>query len=749
MSTQLNVVGKYMGPRLDGAAKIAGQFKFGDDFSLPGQAYMKMLKSPYPHAKITAVDASEALAMKGVLGVITPEDVKDNPYRLAGTTMMILPYDKVRYAGEEVCAVAAEDPHVAEEALSKINVTYDPLPFVLDPEEAMKAGAPEIHTGGNLVRGGPSATFTFGDTAAGMAQADKVIEGRYETVFNQHSNIEPWAGLVNWDTGSGRLDIYTDSQYMHGVRNGTATALGIPISRVAVYNNGGSGGFGDKTGTHRWFILAALLSKKVGRPIKFRLTKEENLLQGIHRYKVIYYIKTGVKNDGTVTAMEETVISDAAAYYYTGGSGAALETYAIYKFPNFKITVYDVYTNKGRSGPRRCVGDPQGCFAIETHMDKVATTLGMNPMDFRKKNNMYVKGDKDQLTGNRIPMIEQPACIDKARQISGWDTKWKPFDKSKPLKGVVHGIGMANHCCAHGAGSLPNAAVVVMNPDGSATVHVGASSIGNGRRTQLAIIAAEHLGLPVEKVNISNYSTIESPDSGGTYGSRQTKSAGNAVGLAALDARDQLLDRAAAKLGVPKDQLSVGVEKIYVTADPTKFVNHVGLVSSPPWIIGRGQWVPPTKTTQRTYATHVCEVDVDTDTGLVKVTNYYAVHGVGRRIFVPGIEGQCHGGIIQGIGEVLQEELLVDQPTGKFLNTSMLDHKMPAFTQVPTSIVTDWVEDPESPPDSYNFGAKGFAEPPNAATWGAVSNAIANAVGVYFDTMPITPEKILKALGKV
>jgi len=394
------------------------------------------------------------------------------------------------------------------------------------------------------------------------------------------------------------------------------------------------------------------------------------------------------------------------------------------------------------------VSDPIGCFIIETHMDKVATQLGMDPIAFRKKNNMYTQGDTDQLTGNRIPSIGQPAAIDKAAQLSGWSTKYKPFVKGTKPTGVVHGIGVANHSCAHGAGSFPNAAVIVMNPDGTAICHVGASEIGNSRTMQLALIVAEHLGLPVEKVAIANTNTDAGPDSGGTYGSRQTKSAGNAVAVAALDVKDQLFTAAATKLGVKKEDLSLGLEKIFVTADPTKSVTIPSLVASPPWIIGRGQWTPPAKTTQRTYGTHVAEVDVDTDTGIVKVTRYVAVHDIGRRIFLAGCDAQVHGGVMQGIDYGLMVELLRDPATGKPYTASYLDHKMSIFTQTPPDFVVDWVEAPEQPPDAYQFGAKGLGEPPTSPPAPAINNAIANAIGVHIDSLPITPEKILKVLGK-
>ncbi|NHV96763.1 MAG: molybdopterin-dependent oxidoreductase [Thaumarchaeota archaeon] len=744
---EFRLVGKYNGPRIMAARQAAGVLKFGWDFNLPNQLYMRILRSPYPHAKVTAVDASAALAIKGVHGVLTPFDFKDSPVRLAGTTMMILPYDKIRMPGEEVCAVVADDPYIAEEALSKIKVTYEPLPYVQDVEAAMKPDAPQLHEGGNIVRTPTTVTYKVGDSAKALAEADLTAEFRFQSQTIQHNNIGTWAALASWEK-DGRLHVWTDTQHMHGARNSLASALNIPQSRICVHAELCGGGFGDGKPGVRPPILAAIFSMKTGRPVKYKLTREENLVLGNHRWTCATYFKFGLKKDGTVTAFEAKNYSNAGPYYSVWGSGMATEQLFIYKWPNFYVECYDIYTNTCRTGPLRCVADPQSCWMIETAMDRLAFQLNMNPIEFRLKNNMFTQGDKDPTTGNRIPSIGQPQCINRARELAEWDKKWKPWPKTKPTSGVVRGIGVANHCCGHGAGSLANAAVLVMNADGSLTIYTGATDIGNARREQLAIIAAEHLGLPFEKVTVANYSTDTGPDSGATVGSRQTKSAGNAVGVAALQVKDQLLQRAADRLKVAKEDLKLGEEKIYVAADPSKSVTIQELVASPPWIIAGGQWIPPANTTQRTYATHIAEVEVDCDTGLVKVLRVVAVHDIGRVIYRKSCISQVHGGIIQGIGMALQEELLFDPQTGRCYNASMLDHKMPLSLQTP-EIIVDFVENPEQPPDSYNHGAKGLGEPPTSPIVPAITNAIANAIGVYFDRLPVTPDKILKSLGKV
>lgn len=322
MSTELRLVGKYTGPDTTIVRKVTGTTQYGADFNHPNQAYMEILNSTNPHATVT-VDASKVLAMKGVLAVLTPADFKDSTYRMAGPTMMILPYDKVRYVGEEVAAVVAEDPYIAEEALSQFNVTYTPLKFVLDPIASQQPGAPEIHPGGNIVRAGPTATFVYGDTAKGFAASDQTIEATYTTSTVQHNNIGTHAALVEWRDG--RLHVWTSTQYMHGLRNSAGDALGIPYDSVVLHNEMCDGGFGDKSAFGRIYILAAMLSKKIGRPVKFRESKEDELLQGVHRYMSYNYIKMGVKNDGTVQALESKITCDAAAYYSTSSSGIALD----------------------------------------------------------------------------------------------------------------------------------------------------------------------------------------------------------------------------------------------------------------------------------------------------------------------------------------------------------------------------------------------------------------------------------------
>jgi CO/xanthine dehydrogenase Mo-binding subunit len=755
MSEEFRLLGKWKGRRLDGIAKLTGQLQLGADWNRPNMAYMRTKLSTIPSGTITAMDASAARAMPGVLAVVTPDDVKNNPEwsKIKVGPSPLLPYDKVRSAGGEViAAVVAENPSIAEEACQKINVTYQASPFVLAPEDAMKDNAPEVWDGTSNLR--PTVTYKFGDVDAAMNEpGTQVISGRYESQFMQHNNVCSYAFTLSADT-DGRVEMWTAVQTTKSHQVEMGKALGVSASRVRVYNNSADGGFGDKGDVYTYsclrpHILAALLSRQLGRPIHWRATHEENLLMGLHRQKVVFYIDTAVKNDGTVTALKAKVYGTSGSLQTSAASGCASLLYQVYKFPNFQADANDVWSNLPRVGPMRMPTGPQPAFALGTHMDKIAATLGMNPVDLMQKNNMYQKGDKDQLTGYRIYSHGQPDCLNRVLELSGFQQKWKPFDKNKSLKGVVHGIGIANMAQGNGASPSATSAAVTFQADGSVNILCDANSVGGGRREQLILMAAETLGLPFGMVTCNNYDSDAGTDVGPTVGSRQTKASGNPVTLACIDAKNQMLERAATMLSTTSDKLTYALDgsmKVYVTSDPTKSVTFEQLAGNPR-IVGVGYMKVPTGAKGNVYNSCVAEVDVDTDTGLVKVTDVYLVEDVGRVIFRSGCETQIKGAIHFGLGMALQEDQWPDIPTGKQLQTSHLDVKLPLVTQTPHMVV-DFVENPDAFEDSPNFGAKGLGEPPLDPPVPAIANAIYNAVGVRIDTLPITPEKILTALGK-
>jgi xanthine dehydrogenase molybdenum-binding subunit len=755
-----NLVGKWKGRRLDSQKKISGQMPYGADWNIPNMAYMKTLHSTIPSGTITSMDASAALAMPGVLGVITTTDVANNP---AWKAVMLeglyplLPYDKIRVGGEEIAAVAAEDPFIAEEACQAIKVTYQPAPFVLHPEYAAKTSAPQVYTGSPNIIGNPT-VYDFGDTTTAMnASGVQIISGRYETQKLQHNNILTQAFTVSYD-GTGRVEMWTSSQGPKAMQWSLAQALGVASSRVRVINYACDGGFGDKGGpliAFRGHILGALLSQKTGRPIHYRYSREDNYVECLHSSKIIAYIDTAVKSDGTITALKATVYNDASAYGCSaaGADSAASLLYAVYKFPNFNITAIDVYDNNWKVGPYRCPSAKQGAWFLNSHMDKVAAKLGMSPVDLMAKNNMYVSGDSDQQTGMGILSCGQPAILNSALQMSNFKQKWKPNPVPSTLTGVVHGIGIANTSVGNGAFALPQVCFVEMQPDGGFGLHVQPQELGQGNREEKTIIAAEALGLPFSMVTLNDYESDAGADCsiGATVGSITTKGSGNAIGLACLDAKRQLLAKAAATLNTTADKLTYALDgsmKIFVTADPTQSVTFASLWGDP--IIegvGTTTGILFSKVGQ-VYDTCVAEVDVDTDTGAVTVTDVYLSQDVGRLIFPAGAEAQAQGAITQGIGFALQEEMWPDIPTGLPYTFGHLDLKMINSTQYPTNVQVSYIENPEPAPFSYNFGAKGMGEPWLPPVVAAVANAVSNAIGVYIDYLPLTHDKVLAALGK-
>jgi CO/xanthine dehydrogenase Mo-binding subunit len=748
LSKDFRLVGKWRGRRLDSQQKVSGQMPFANDFNIPGQAHMRILHSQVPSGTIASIDASSARSIPGVLAVITPDDIKNDPVwsNVKWGLVPVLPYDRIRVSGEEIAAVAAEDPYVAEQACQAIKVTYTPSPFVLHPLDAIAAEAPQVFPGyPNL---SAPTVYAVGDADAAMADpSSKVFSSTFENSHIQHNNVNSWAFVVRVDT-TGRTEIWSSNQYAKLFQASLAAWLGIAQSRVKCHNIACDGGFGDKIEPNRAHMLGTLLSQKTGRPIKYRCSHEDNLVLGNHRVKNTFTIQAAYRADGTVTALRAQIHGNNSAFGGGGAAGSATELFSIFRLPHFKIATYDVFTNTPKSGPMRCVADPAACWAVNSFMDHLANTIGMSYASLIRRNPIYGPGDTDQLSGSPIVSCGLPDCFEKVLSLSGFEQKWKPIDASKKVTGVAHGIGLALHSCNHGLGNSTTS-LVIMRPDASLEIHADSNEMGQGKREELAIVAAEHMGLPLGMVTLDNYSSDDGTDTGVSAGSSQTKRAGSSIGLACIDAKDQMMSKAASVLSVDVGALTYALDgsmKIFVTADPTKSVSFASLTGEP-MIVGVGRWATPSNRVQRSYGASVAEVDVDTDTGMVRVTDIFQVHDVGRVLFRGGIEGQAHGGIIQALGMALQEEQWPDIPTGKQLIIDNLDLKMPISTQVPP-IHLDWVETVEQPPDSYNHGAKGFGEPPTSPPVAAITNAIANAIGWWPDALPATPDKVLRALGK-
>jgi CO/xanthine dehydrogenase Mo-binding subunit len=741
MAREFKVIGKKV-ERVDAFERLTGEAKYTSDIYLPGMLYVKILRSPHPHAKVVKIDASKAQALPGVKAILTPQEVPDFAVAKRGSPPFVpkpILATTARYAGDEILAVAAVDEETAEQALDLIKVDYEILPFVLDAEEAVKPGATKIYPDGNVVQD-PSGFLDRGNVQEGFKQADVILEEKYKTHLIQHTTLEPRVTVASW-TGK-RLTIWDSHKNPFRMRTEIAQALNLKVNQVRMLTHYIGGDFGDKAVLERQHLIAALLTKKTSRPVKIEFTREENYLSAHHRYPTTWYFKYGVKKDGTLTAIQVKLYADSGAYYSIDGAAASIEVAKwVYRCPNVKLEGYNVFTNKPEGGYMRCVGHPAGMFPQEVHMDRLAEKLGMDPVEFRLKNHAR-KEDGDQDRKVPFASIGLEDCARLGAEKIGWKANWRKPGTSPGT--VKKGLGVAFHACRHGGISSPMSAIIKLDPDGSVELLSGLNDTGGWQKTTMAMIAAEELGVPYEAVQVTTGDTDVTTDTGSPGGSRGTPSAGLAVIAAARDAKSQLLDAAAELLKKKKEDLEIRDGQIFIKEENRSVPYREILSKTPSPIIGRGSGRPPQNVALLTFAAHFAEVAVDTLTGRVEVVRLIAAHDVGRAINLLGCENQIQGGAIMGIGFGLMERLYLDGQTGICVNPNMVDFKIPSILDVP--MVEPIIVEPEDP---YGpFGAKGVGEPPYSLPAPAIANAIYNAVGVRFNEIPINIRSILDGLGK-
>ncbi len=741
MGREFKVVGKKV-ERVDALERLIGEAKYASDIYLRGMLYVKILRSPHPHAKVVKIDMARAQALPGVMAILTPEDVQAFAIQIRGTPPLLpkpVLATTARYVGDEILAVAAVDEETAEEALDLIRVDYQILPFVLDAEEAVKPEAPKIYPEGNVIQD-VTDSINRGDVEEGFKQADVILEERYKTHLIQHTTMEPRVTVASWS--GKRLTLWDSHKNPFRVRTDLARALNLRINQVRVLTQYIGGDFGDKAFIERQHILAALLAKKTNHPVKIEFTREENYFSAHHRYPTAWTLKYGVKKDGTLTAIQVRLYADLGAYYPLDGAAGSLEVAKyVYRCPNVKLEGYNVFTNKPEGGYMRCVGHPAGMFPQEVHMDRLAEMLGMDPLAFRLKN--YARkedGDQDR----KVPFasIGLEDCARLGAEKIGWKANWKnPGTSPGPIK---KGVGVAFHACRHGGISSPMSAVMKLDPDGTVELLSGLNDSGGWQKTTMAMIAAEEMGIPYEAVQVTTGDTDTTTDTGPPGGSRGTTSAGLAVIAAAKDAKNQLLEVASEVLKKDKEDLEV-IEGQIIIKGESKSVSFREILSrAPNPIVGRGSGKPPQNVALLTFGVHFAEVAVDTRTGKVEVLRLIAAHDVGRMINRLGCENQIQGGAIMGIGFGLMEKQIIDGQTGICVNPNMVDFKIPSILDVP--IVEPMIVEPEDP---YGpFGAKGVGEPPYSLPAPAIANAIYNAVGVRCTEIPINIRSILEGLKR-
>ena len=729
---KLKIIGKPIS-RIDGYDKVSGTAAYTFDINLPRMTHARILRSAIPHAKIKNIDTSKAENLPGVLGILSSNNAPE--IKWFDTSSL---FDKhVRYEGDEIACVVAESETIAVKAMKLIRVEFEELPFTVDAEEAMQPNAPKIYEEGNI-RGGKPFEYVRGDVDEAFSQADAVIEDTFETQVEVHNPTEVHCSVVNWDGDD--LTVWDSTQAIYGVRDTVADALQMPASKVRVIKKYMGGGFGSKLDCGKYTVIAAILARQIGRPVRIALDRKEMNLAVGNRPNSVQKLKLAAKNDGILTAISHYAYG--AIGGYEGGAGCSWPARQLYKCDNVKVEEYSVYTNTGPTRPFRAPGYVQGIFALDSAIDMLAEKIGMDPLEFRMKNN----AEKDPVWGATYSSKLLRECYEQGSKAIGWE---KRNEKAGSGKGPIkRGIGMASQIW-WGGGGPPTHAVLKLNRDGSARVIAGTQDIGTGTYTFMAQIVHEILDIPMDKIEVILGDTAVGPYCHASGGSMTAPSVSPAVRDAAENMKIKLLEAASTQLESDKKNLVYLNGLISDKNNPDKKISIPDLMGKMDeqtiTTTGSREANPEGYITQ-TFGAQFAEVEVDTLTGKIKVNKIVAAHDIGRVLNRKTLDNQFHGGIMQGLSFALLEERVVDSNTGKILTTNLHDYKMPILPDTPEIEV---IIVSEADPYNSNTGVKGCGEPAMIPTAGAIANAVYNALGIRIKSLPMTPDKVLMALNKV
>jgi 4-hydroxybenzoyl-CoA reductase subunit alpha len=761
----MNVIGTPR-RRVDARAKVTGQTLFADDFALPRMVHAKLLRSPIPHARIRSIDASRARAHQGVHLVLTGADLPI-PYGILPVSQDEHPLclDKVRFVGDPVALIVARDEQAAADALDLIAVDYEPLRTFAEPEESLEHAEPRIHDYGDHGNVHKCVSLSFGNVAEALRDADHVFDDVFFYEGNTHLPLEQHATVATVD-GDGKLAVWSSTQTPHYLHRALAKALAMPAAHIRVIATPNGGGFGGKSDPFNHEIAVAKAALVLGRPVKIALTREEVFLCHRGRHPVTMRFRTGVTNEGTITGMHLQTLLDGGAYgsygvastFYTG----ALQT-VTYHIPRYQFDGCRVFTNKPPCGPKRGHGTPQSRFGQEIQLDKIAERLRVDPAEFRLK----IVEKPQTLTANylRVSTIGLSECIRRVVRSSGWSEKFRKM-------GPGRGVGLACSSYLSGAGlaiywnDMPHSGVQLkLDRSGGVTAFCGATEIGQGSDDVLVGIVAEILGIEPFDVRAVTGDTDLTPVDLGSYSSRVTLMMGNAAIQAAERARDILAEAVSRKIETPKEQLVFADRRVFDSANPERGLSFCDAVCAAEAMFGTvgatGSYTPPRSAAKfkgggvgpsptYSYSAAVVEVEVDQSTGWITVPRVWIAHDIGRALNPALVRGQVEGSVYMGLGEALMEEQAFRRLPPKLSNAlvlknpSMLEYKSPTTLDLP-EIYTDLVEDPDP---NGPFGAKEVGQGPLLPIMPAVANAVYDAVGVRIDEVPITPEKIVKALSE-
>ena len=743
----LSVVGRSL-PRVDAVSKVTGRAVYADDMALPRMLHCKVLRSPHPHARIASIDTSAARRMPGVHAVITGADLPVK-FGILPVTQdeRALEHEKVRYVGDPIAAVAAIDEETAAAACDAIAVEYEVLEPVMSIDDALAPPADEpIQDYGGPHNIHKLVALEFGDVDAGFARADHVREDVFFFQGNTHLPMEQHSAVANYTDG--RVTLWSSTQVVHYVHRALSKVLELPMSRIRVVGAAHGGGFGGKTDPFAHEIIVCKLAMLTGRPVKCTLTREEVFYAHRGRHPVLMWVRTGVDRDGRITAMHFRSALDGGAY---GSYGVASTFYTgalqpvTYDIPAYRFEGCRVFTNKPPCGPKRGHGTPQPRFAVELQLEKIALHLGLDPAELKRRN--FVKPMTRTVNWLRVTSCGLDECAVRVIEASG-------YGRRETRAG--HGMGFAISSYLSGAGTaiywneMPHSEVQLKVDRGGVTAYCGAMDIGQGSDSVLATIVAEELGLQPSEIRLVTADTDTTPIDLGSYSSRVTFMAGNAAIEAARKMRTMIVEAAARKMGCEPTAVAVGGGRIgdfsFEEASILAEARFGTLTSSgsytPPKLAGpyKGSGVGPSPA----YSYSACVVDLDADarTGLVHVNKIWLAHDVGRAINRALVEGQIEGSVYMGLGEALMEEQAFRKGLHKW--PSMLDYKSPTFLDMP-DVETFIVEtiDLEGP-----YGAKEAGQGPLLPVPPAVCSAVHDALGVWIDEVPVTPEKIVEALRR-
>ncbi len=780
----LNIAGTSV-VRRDLEVKLTGEARYTADLKLQGMLYGAILRSPHPHADILSVDAAEALRLPGVRAVVTPFDT-DIPSPSGGGSgwgkiapdMGILD-TRVRFVGDEVATVAADDPDTARAALQLIRVEYAVLPHYMTPESALSPDAIAIHPGGNLALG-EVMSLERGSVAEGFAAADVVLEDDFEIPTHSAAPLEPRAALASWgEDADTDLTVWKTTRGVHVDRDALAGALGLTPHRVRVVGPFLGAGYGNKDET-RLAGLAAVLSQRASRPVRLEYSREDEFIAGRVRHAAKIHIRAGFKSDGSITAIEASALLDTGAYLASGAGVARRAGQGIlylYHCANVKYEAHLAYTNRPTAGSYRALGAPQGHFALESLMDQAAEHFGMDPLDFRLKNHVRPDGQPGQrITPPGQVIDSQPLeggipfssnglrqCLELGADAFGWREYTNVPSPSggglEPAPYLIQGWGRSTESTDpalkrgrgmsimiyRGGPGSPSAAEVRVEKSGAIKLITGLMDVGEGATTVLPQIAAEVLGAEYEQVEAVFADSRGTPDAPITAGSTATFSTGTAVVQAANEVRESLMEIASAGLEVPVHDLDTAQGWVYVRSDPSRRMALAEVASRMDGddISATASIIPGSPNhIVNSFGAHFVEVEVDTDTGRVRILRYVAAHDSGRIINPRAALNQAEGAVSQMLGFALSEELVTDNATGVTLNPGYLEHKSPTIQDYPEiQVIFADIVDPVGP-----LGAKGLGEVPTVGPAPAIANAIYDATGVRLRRTPFTPDRVLAAL---